>query len=219
MIRRGAGLCALLGFLGGCGGGGGARPAPAAPPPPVRPPVNRAVAPDDWHGIATEADRRRLRDWRPTWTTALKRAGADPRIAAAGALLEPDAALEGVALPAGTYRCRVTKLGARTPGLANYAAYPAFTCRVARGANGLMTLTKIDGSQRPAGTLYPDGTRRMVFLGTMVLGDEQRAQPYGRDPERDMAGFVERIGPARWRLALPAPRWESLFDVFELVPA
>ena len=30
---------------------------------------------------------------------------------------------------------------------------------------------------------------------------------------------VERIGDNRWRLVLPAPAYESLLDVIELVPA
>jgi hypothetical protein len=42
---------------------------------------------------------------------------------------------------------------------------------------------------------------------------------YGADPERDLAGYVERIGPNRWRLILPYPRFESMIDVLELVPA
>ena len=34
-----------------------------------------------------------------------------------------------------------------------------------------------------------------------------------------MAGLVERIGDNRWRLVLPAPAYESMLDVIELVPA
>jgi Domain of unknown function (DUF4893) len=59
---------------------------------------------------------------------------------------------------------------------------------------------------------------RQVFLGTLVLGDERRAMQYGRDQERDVAGFVERIGPNRWRMLLPRPHFESQIDVMELVP-
>jgi hypothetical protein len=32
---------------------------------------------------------------------------------------------------------------------------------------------------------------------------------YGRDEDRDVAGFVERIGPNRWRLVMPYPHFES----------
>ena len=42
---------------------------------------------------------------------------------------------------------------------------------------------------------------------------------YGRDPDRDLAGWVERIGDNRWRLILPYPIYESTLDVLELVPA
>jgi hypothetical protein len=32
-------------------------------------------------------------------------------------------------------------------------------------------------------------------------------------------GLFERVGPQRWRLVMPYPRWESTIDVMELVPA
>ena len=85
-------------------------------------------------------------------------------------------------------------------------------------AEGRLRFTKLDGSQRPNGDIYPDDGHRMIFLGTMTLGDEARSLPYGRDAERDMAGIVERVGPRRWRIAFPYPHWESTIDVLELVP-
>jgi hypothetical protein len=42
---------------------------------------------------------------------------------------------------------------------------------------------------------------------------------YGRDTQRDVAGFVERIGPNRWRLIMPRPHFESQMDVMELLPS
>jgi hypothetical protein len=42
---------------------------------------------------------------------------------------------------------------------------------------------------------------------------------YGVDPERDVAGFVERVGPERWRLIIPRPYFEPQLEVMELVPA
>ncbi|WP_076073153.1 DUF4893 domain-containing protein [Sphingomonas montana] len=197
-----------------CAGGGGRADPPVAPP---------ALQPaGGWRAVISDADRARLRGWRESWVAALARAnasGARAKVAAEGALLQPDRALPGVLPPVGLYRCRTTKLGARSPGLLDYVAYPAFSCRIAAGPNGTLSLVKLNGSQRPVGTLYPQDDRRMIFLGTMMLGDERRALEYGRDPERDLVGGIERIGPLRWRLLLPAPRWESLFDVVELVPA
>ena len=86
-------------------------------------------------------------------------------------------------------------------------------------ASGRLHFTKLTGSQRPVGTLFPDNGRRMVFLGTLMLGDETRALRYGRDRERNLIGVVERVGPNRWRIAFPYPHFESLLDVIELVPA
>lgn len=188
------------------------RPSPGVIPAPA----------SDWRTIATADDRERLRDWRDAFVSALKAAraaGHGATIAAEGALLEPDAALPGPAIPNGDYRCRVTKLGAKTVGLLDYVAYPAFFCRIDQVQPGRQSLTKLTGSQRYVGTIMPGDALRQVFLGTLVLGDETRALRYGRDRERDVAGFIERIGPARWRLLMPRPHFESQMDVLELVPA
>jgi hypothetical protein len=178
----------------------------------------------DWRQIATADDRNRLRHWREAWTAALAQANRSEAaaIAAGGALFEPDAALAGPQPPAGDYACRTVKLG-RAPadgsagGVLDYVAYPAFRCRIAE-VDGRLRFTKLSGSQRPVGTLFPDNGRRMIFLGTLSLGDEARALRYSRDRERDLIGILERVGPNRWRIAFPRPHFESLLDVIELTP-
>ena len=171
-----------------------------------------------WQSVATEDDRQRLRDWRAAFTRALDQARATNAadLAREGRLLEPDAALGGP-IPNGEYRCRVIKVGAKNEGLLNYVAYPAFRCRISQQGR-LQHFDKLSGSQRHHGAIYPADQLRSVFLGTLVLGDETIAYQYGRDPERDLAGYVERIGERRWRLILPYPRYESTLDVIELVP-
>jgi hypothetical protein len=172
-----------------------------------------------WQAVATEADRTRLREWRTAFTRALSQArtgGHAADVEREGQLLEPDAALGGP-IPNGEYRCRVVKVGAKSEGLLNYIAYPPFRCRISQQGN-VQHFDKLSGSQRHHGTIYPADRLRGVFLGTMVLGDETRAYQYGRDPERDLAGWVERIGDNRWRLILPYPHYESTLDVVELVP-
>ncbi len=174
----------------------------------------------DWRQIATPDDRDRLRDWRDAFVSALKAArasGHGAQIDREGVLLVPDAALGGGPIPNGDYRCRVIKLGAKSPGMLDYVAYPAFACRI-RQERDLQGFAKLSGSQRQVGLIFPGDVMRQVFLGTLVLGDERRAMQYGRDEERDVAGFVERIGPGRWRLLLPRPHFESQLDVIELVP-
>jgi hypothetical protein len=173
-----------------------------------------------WRSIATEHDRERVREWRTAWMKALKQAraaGHGAAIAAEGALLAPDAAIDGVIPPAGDYRCRTIKIGARSPGLLEYVAYPTFMCRVGAGGE-IRDFVKLTGSQRPVGRLFAENDRRMVFLGTLQLGDERGTLRYGHDTERAMAGVFERVGERRWRLVFPYPHYESVVDVLELIP-
>jgi hypothetical protein len=175
----------------------------------------------DWHRVATESDRKRLRDWRQTFVAAIdaaRKSGHSAEIARERVLLDPDAALGGGPIPNGAYRCRVIKVGAKSQGMLDYVAYPAFTCSIA-AQRDLQQLAKLNGSQRQFGLIFPGDLLRQVFLGTLVLGDETRALQYGQDDSRDVVGYVERIGPNRWRLVMPSPHFESQLDVMELVPA
>ena len=175
----------------------------------------------DWRRVATVADRKRIRNWRTAFTTALARArtaGHGPEIAREGALLDPDAAISGANLPEGDYRCRVIKLGAQANAGGAYTAYPAFACRIT-DEGAVYSFTKLSGSQRPVGLIFGNDDFRQIFLGTMMLGDERRALDYGRDADRDMAGIVQRVGARRWRVILPYPRFESTLDVIEMLPA
>jgi len=170
--------------------------------------------------VISENDRVRLRDWRKTFVDALaeaRKAGHGAEIDREGVLLDPDAALAAPAIPNGMYRCRVIKLGAKDAGNLEFVSYPGFTCRV-HAERQLQRLGKLSGSQRYVGLIFPGDAIRNVFLGTLVLGDERRALQYGQDEQRDVAAYVERIGPSRWRLLMPQPHFESRFDVMELVP-
>ena len=174
----------------------------------------------DWRTVATQQDRDRLRDWRDAFNAAIAAAqasGHSAEIAREGALLQPDSAVGG-GIANGTYKCRVIKLGAQSAGMLDYVAYPYFNCRI-EPQGPVQRFAKVDGSQRQVGLIFPHDQLRGVFLGTLMLADERRAMEYGVDPQRDVAGFVERIGPQRWRLVMPRPHFESIVDVMELVPA
>lgn len=183
-----------------------------------QPPAMVPQKTNDWRAVVTPADRERLRDWRDTFVKAIAAARASGHaveIDAEGALLMPDAALGG-AIPDGMYACRIFKVGAKSEGMLDFISYPAFKCKVDTGQR--RHLAKLTGSQRAAGIIFPGGELRDVFLGTLALGDEQRAYAYGVDEMRNVAGYVERIGPARYRLLMPQPHYESQLDVMELVP-
>ena len=174
----------------------------------------------DWRAVATESDRKRLRDWRGDFARAVSKAraaGHGAAIDGEGRLLMPDAVVGGT-LPNGAYRCRIIKLGAQGGGLLDYISYPGFACRVTQEGQ-LQYFAKLTGSQRPMGRIYPADAMRSVFLGVLMLGDEPRPMRYGSDPERSVAGWVERVDEQRWRIVLPAPKFESMTDVVELVPS
>ncbi|HET7606021.1 MAG TPA: DUF4893 domain-containing protein [Sphingomicrobium sp.] len=174
-----------------------------------------------WKEVATPKDRQRLADWRTTFVKALeaaRKAGHTAEIAREGALLDPDAALGPPAVPNGLFSCRIIKIGAKGEGNLPYVAYPPFGCQV-KADRGLQRFNKFGGSQRYVGLIFPGDAVRQIFLGTLVLGDETRALQYGQDELRDVAGYVERVGPNRWRLVMPKPHFESQLDVMELVPS
>ena len=174
----------------------------------------------DWRDVVTVSDRDRLREWRTAFVDSMRAAraaGHSADIDREGALLDPDAALGGGPIPNGDYRCRLIKLGVKSQGLLDYVSYPAFDCRITQ-AGQVQDFAKLTGSQRQVGSIFPGDPLRQVFLGTLVLADENRAMRYGRDTERDVAGYVENIGPNRWRLIMPRPHFESVMDVMELLP-
>lgn len=200
---------------------GGCQTVPSVPPSAADVASDGAASEGGWRATATDQDKARIRGWYSSWQAALADArakGHGAELEREGVLLQPMAALPNPHLPAGDYRCRTIKLGAQGRGALSYIAYSWFRCRVAF-EQGLSSLTKLSGSQRPIGLVFPDNLKRQVFLGTLELGDEKIPLSYGSDRMRDMAGLVERIGDNRWRLVLPAPAYESLLDVIELVPA
>jgi hypothetical protein len=175
---------------------------------------------DVWQGIATDADKERISRLGLAWSEALADAqkGFSKEIETEGALLKPRTALPRPAPTPGSYYCRLIKLGKTTPKAPAFERFKPFFCYV-EVEGDLLTIVKQTGSQRPAGRLWEDDQPdRLIFLGSLALGDEQQPVAYGEDPKRDMAGVLERIAPFRWRLVIPWPQNSSKLDVFELKP-
>jgi len=192
------------------------------PPPPPPPPGGSGAVLMDWRGVITAADRDRYQRRDAAWTLALQQAGrqrGSGDLNSLGDLIDPRAGRADVAPPPGNYRCRTVKLGSQggEDGLGD-VIYGWFACRIEQTSRGLK-FTKLTGSQRPSGLLFPENDRHMLLLGSMALAQEPAANSYGRNPDRDMVAVLERIGEARWRLVLPWPQYESNLDLIELVPA
>lgn len=193
-----------------------AEPVPAAAPPSV---VIEEDPDLEWRNYANDSDADRIDRLEDAWTEGLETARAANFVSAIeeqGALLDPDAGLERPDPTPGSYNCRLVRLGAAAEGDPEFIAYQPFFCYV-EIEEDRFTIVKQTGSQRPAGRLW-DADDRYVFLGSLALGSERDPLGYGEDESRDMAGVWERVGPFRWRLAIPYPRSGGIMNVFELVP-
>jgi hypothetical protein len=217
VVRATTSILSLLLLVPGLGG--------CATKPVPRPRAEVSVAPptkaDVWQHIASEADAERIAQIGSAWSAALGEArsrGSRDEIRREGVLLKPDAALARPAPTPGSYSCRLVELGATPKRKAAFERFKPFICYV-EVEGELLTIVKQTGSQRPAGWLWEDDiASRLVYLGSLALGDEEQPKAYGEDPSRDMAGVVERIAPFVWRLVIPNPRNLAKLDVFELTP-
>ncbi|HTT99312.1 MAG TPA: DUF4893 domain-containing protein [Rhizomicrobium sp.] len=116
----------------------------------------------------------------------------------------------------GNYRCRTIKLGGMTPS----KEYTWFHCRVFEDG-GMLRFEKTSGSQRMAGTLYPDGNG-YVYLGASWVKGEPPHRYSGNGasvgavatPDDQIGRMTAISGGAR--LEMPYPVQESTFDVVEL---
>jgi hypothetical protein len=191
-------------------------------PPGVTPTVvvGAPLKSDVWKQVATDDDENRLGRLGLAWQEALDEARKNnsAEIRKEGPLLMPRAALPRPAPTPGSYNCRLIKLGKATAKGKAFESFKPFFCYV-EVEDELLTIVKQTGSQRPTGRLWEDDDpNRLIFLGSLALGDEQQPVAYGDDPKRNMAGVLERIAPFKWRLVIPWPQSTSKLDVFELTP-
>ena len=206
-------LLALMFLLAGC---------ESSPGPDLKAAASVVVQEPRWRSAASPGDIARIDRLAGVWTEALasaRSAGFERQITAEGALLEPDAALPRPAPTPGNYMCRWIRFGSGDGRPREFTVYQPFFCHVG-ATDDSISLTKQTGSDRPSGYLFEDSNvRRMIFLGSLALGNETDPLAYGEDSERDMAGIFERVGPLRFRLVVPRPQTGSILEVLELTPA
>jgi hypothetical protein len=111
----------------------------------------------------------------------------------------------------GLYRCRTIKMG----GILPLTVYGWFSCKIDLDDLGYR-LVKTSGSQRFTGHFIDESERRLIYYGATHTISEQPVS-YGWDKDRNQVGYFFKTGPRNYRLELPLPRYESKFDVIELV--
>ncbi len=195
--------------------------ATATPQPQTTPAGGMQGGTDDWRKVANTADASLLGRLDQAWRMARAEAeegGFSRQVEALGPLADPNAGQSGRVQPGqGNYRCRTIKMGSRNGSGLAYVEYPWFRCTVEMTAGGDLILTKLTGSQRTRGLIYPDTDRRGVYIGAQAWGtDENRYPAYGDSAERDQVGVIERIGQNRWRLVLPWPKQEAKLELLEI---
>ena len=176
---------------------------------------------DAWKRVATAADQDRLNRLDLAWQQALTEAKERraKEVNAEAELLKPHMAFPRPEPTPGSYNCRMISLGRIEGKPPAIEKFKPFFCYVLSDEAGALTIVKQTGSRRPAGRLWDDDNpARMIFLGSLALGDEKEPMAYGEDPSRDTAGVLERIGPFKWRLVIPWPRSGAKLEVFELTP-
>jgi hypothetical protein len=170
-----------------------------------------------WQRIASAADKQRIANVSGAWAAGLadaRKANFAAALREESELLRSNAALARPAPTPGSYRCRLVKLGGKPA----FEKFKPFFCYVEVDGE-LLTIVKQTGSQRPAGRLWEDDlANRLIFLGSLALGDEEAPLAYGDNPKRDMAGIFERTGPFIWRLVIPWPQDGSKLHAYELTP-
>ena len=176
---------------------------------------------DGWTAVANVADRNRINRTALAWQAGLdeaRRRGFSDAIRSEGKLLVSGGGLARPAPTPGSYSCRLVTLGRSSGRGPAFVKFKPFFCYVDLEGD-LFTIVKQTGSQRPAGRLWEDEVpTRMIFLGSLALGNEEEARAYGDDPRRDVAGVFERIAPFVWRLVIPFPQDGTKLQVFELTP-
>lgn len=176
---------------------------------------------EGWESVVTPDDKARLERLDLAWAQAVaeaRRDGTGRQLLAEGDLLNPTASLPRAAPPPGSYQCRLIRIGVAGKPARAVSVFKPFFCFV--GVEGdQLSITKQTGSQRPGGYLWDTKeTKRLVFLGTTAVGDEDMPLPYGQNAARDIAGVFERYGNLRYRLVVPWPRDGSKLNVFEFIP-
>ena len=161
-----------------------------------------------WQDEATSYDQSRLARLDEARSQAMAEAG--------GAGRDVLNAPAGGSSLTGSWRCRTIKLG----GMTSSKTYSWFHCSIT-DEGGVLHFEKISGTQRMAGTLYPDGNSYVYLGASWVKGEHPHrysgngASVGAQATPDDQIGRMSATANGA-RLEMPYPVQESTMDVVEL---
>jgi hypothetical protein len=169
-----------------------------------------AAAQAGWQDAASPYDQSRLARLDEARSQARAEAGDVPAAHEAFDAARTHGSLTGL------WRCRTIKLGGMTPSV----VYSWFRCRVS-SRGGMLRFEKLTGTQRMAGTLYPEGNGYVYLGASWVKGETPHrysgngASVGAQATPDDQIGMLSRTAHGAV-IEMPYPVQESTMDVVEL---
>lgn len=171
-----------------------------------------------WQEEASPYDVGRLAKLDEAREKGLSEARAGRDIGLIRAVLDAEARPVSAGWLVGDWHCRTIKLGGMSPDI----VYSWFHCRIGRRGDRLY-FSKLSGTQRLSGVLYPHESGGFVLLGALSAKGEPPHLYSGNGPSAgvastpdDVIGLLESTGRSTARIEFPYPVQESIFDVIEL---
>jgi hypothetical protein len=171
-----------------------------------------------WQDRASSFDANRLAKLDEARAKGLSEAQSGRDIGLIHTVLDVEARPSSARALEGNWRCRSIKLGGMTPDI----VYSWFRCRIG-DRDGHLYFSKLNGSQRIYGILYPHESGGFVLLGALSAKGEPSHRYSGNGPSAgasatpdDAIGLLESTGHSSARIEFPYPVQESTFDIIEL---
>jgi hypothetical protein len=171
-----------------------------------------------WQDEASHFDANRLAKIDEARAKGLSEAQSGRDIGLIHSVLDAQARPASARALEGDWQCRTIKLGGMSPDI----VYSWFRCRIGHRGDRLY-FSKLNGTQRLNGVLFPHESGGFVLLGALSAKGEPPHRYSGNGPSAgaaatpdDAIGLLESTGRSSARIEFPYPVQESTFDIIEL---
>lgn len=172
----------------------------------------------NWQDEASSFDTSRLAKIDEARAKGLFEAQTGRDIGLIRSVLDAEARPASARALEGDWQCRTIKLG----GISADIVYSWFRCRIGQHGDRLY-FSKLNGTQRLNGILFPHESGGFVLLGALSAKGEPPHRYSGNGPAAgasatpdDAIGLLQATGPTSARIEFPYPVQESTFDIIEL---